>query len=64
MTIKDIYETTEANAKVTLRIFEEVSVEKTTYIDVTATYETIEKYSDLSIMCIVPYDGELLVELA
>jgi len=39
-------------------------IDNMNYTDVIATWDNLDEYKDASIMCIVPQDGKLIVELA
>lgn len=60
MTLADIFGTIECHAEVILRVFSDVDK----YEDVTATWDNIYSLRDLSIICLVPHEGQLIVELA
>ena len=64
MLIKDIFEITANNATVIIRCI----IDNMNYDDHIATWENIDKlcedFSDASVMCLVPEDGKLIIEIA
>ena len=60
MTLRDIFETTDRESEVILRLIQD----NMHYEDVVATWDNIDEYSYLSIMCLVPQDKKLIIEIA
>ena len=59
MTLQDIFETTEESSQVIIRYLGGDAP-----IEIVADWDNISKYADLSIMCIIPKENKLIVEVA